>query len=152
MTDPDAGQTVTLAITAGPANGTATVAAGRLVHLHADRHASPATTRSRSRAATTHCFQACATGTVTVAVYPVAVDDAQRHQSRATTVEVDVQANDIGDAGARPDRRRHRPTGRPSIGSIIYTPDAGFSGTDQVDLPRLQPERPDTLRRRDARR
>ena len=37
----------------------------------------------------------CATGTVTVTVFPVAVDDAAA-TSEGQTIEVDVQANDIG--------------------------------------------------------
>ena len=73
---------------------------------------------------------ACATGTVTVTVFPVAVDDAGV-TSAGETVEVDVQANDIGDAGA-PRIVAGPAHGTASIGSIIYTPDAGFSGTDQV--------------------
>ena len=51
--------------------------------------------------------------------------------SEGETVEVDVQANDIGDAGAP--RSSVRPAhGTATIGSIIYTPDAGFSGVDEV--------------------
>ena len=73
---------------------------------------------------------ACATGTVTVKVFPVAVDDAAV-TSAGQTVEVDVQANDIGDAGA-PVIVTGPAHGTASIGSIIYTPNAGFSGTDQV--------------------
>jgi hypothetical protein len=74
---------------------------------------------------------ACDTGTVTVSVYPVAVDDDADATSAGGTIEVDVQANDIGDAGpltivAGPAH------GTASVGSIIYTPDAGYAGTDQV--------------------
>ena len=70
------------------------------------------------------------TGTVTVTVFPVAVDDAAVTSS-GETVEVDVQANDIGDAGT-PTIVVGPAHGTASIGSIIYTPDAGFSGTDEV--------------------
>ena len=67
---------------------------------------------------------------MTVAVYPVAVPDAQV-TSEGETVEVDVQANDIGDAGA-PIIVSGPSHGTARIGSIIYTPDAGFAGTDEV--------------------
>ena len=65
-----------------------------------------------------------------MAVYPVAVPDAGV-TSEGETVEVDVQANDIGDAGA-PQIVTPPAHGTATIGSIIYTPDAGFAGTDQV--------------------
>jgi hypothetical protein len=74
---------------------------------------------------------ACDTGTVTVAVYPVAVDDDATVTTEGATIEVDVQANDVGDAG--PVTIVSGPAhGTARVGSIIYTPDAGFSGTDQV--------------------
>jgi hypothetical protein len=44
---------------------------------------------------------------------------------------VDVEANDIGDAGA-PTIVTPPTNGTAVIGSIIYTPNAGFIGTDQV--------------------
>ena len=51
--------------------------------------------------------------------------------SAGQTVEVDVQANDIGDAGA-PRIVTGPAHGTAAVGSIIYTPDAGFSGFDHV--------------------
>ena len=60
----------------------------------------------------------------------MAVDDAAV-TSTGETVEVDVQANDIGDAGA-PVIVTGPAHGTASVGSIIYTPNAGFNGTDQV--------------------
>ena len=72
----------------------------------------------------------CDTGTVTVTVSPTAVDDAAT-TSDGTPVEVDVQANDIGDAGAADDRdpaderdRGHR------LDHLHAEP--GFAGTDRV--------------------
>ncbi len=72
----------------------------------------------------------CDTGTVTVTVSPLAVDDAAT-TSDGTPVEVDVQANDIGDAGA-PTIVTPPTNGTAVIGSIIYTPNPGFAGTDRV--------------------
>ena len=72
----------------------------------------------------------CDTGTVTVTVSPTAVDDAAT-TSDGTPVEVDVQANDIGDAGA-PTIVTPPTNGTAVIGSIIYTPNPGFAGTDRV--------------------
>ena len=129
MTDPDTGQTVTAALAAGPANGTATVATdGSFTYQ-------PAGTWTGQDSFTIqgcddNAVPACATGTVTVAVYPVAVPDSGV-TSEGQTVEVDVQANDIGDAGA-PQIVTPPAHGTATIGSIIYTPDAGFAGTDQV--------------------
>jgi hypothetical protein len=67
---------------------------------------------------------------VTIAIHPVAVDDMQV-ATEGTSVEVDVQANDIGDTGSLQivSGTVH---GIAVLGSIIYTSDAGFSGTDQV--------------------
>ena len=103
VSDPDAGQTVTMtvAVAAGERHGDRR----RHRRVHATRRPgrSPARTRSRSRAATTG-RPACATpGTVTVTVSPLAVDDAAT-TTDGTPVEVDVEANDIGDA-ARADHR-----------------------------------------------
>ena len=52
-------------------------------------------------------------------------------RAQVETIEVDVQANDIGDAGA-PTIVVGPAHGTASIGSIIYTPAAGFSGTDEI--------------------
>ena len=129
MNDPDTGQTVTLTISSAPANGTATVAQdGSFTYTPTG------TFTGTDTFAIQGCddaeVPACATGTVTVTVFPVAVDDAAV-TSAGKTVEVDVQANDIGDAGAPTivdragprdglDRFDHLHAGR------------GFSGTDEV--------------------
>ncbi|HEY6570311.1 MAG TPA: Ig-like domain-containing protein, partial [Candidatus Limnocylindrales bacterium] len=129
VTDPDTGQTVTVTIAAAPANGTATVAQdGSFTYQ-------PTGTWTGQDSFTIqgcddNAIPACSTGTVTVAVYPVAVPDAGV-TSEGETVEVDVQANDIGDAGA-PQIITPPANGTATIGSIIYTPDTGFAGTDQV--------------------
>ena len=129
ITDPDAGQTVTATLASGPANGTATVASdGSFTYQ-------PTGTWTGQDSFTIqgcddNAVPACATGTVSVAVYPVAVPDSGV-TSEGQTVEVDVQANDIGDAGA-PQIVTPPANGTATIGSIIYTPDAGFAGTDQV--------------------
>ncbi len=130
VVDPDTGQIVTLSISSPPGHGTATVAADGTFTYR------PAGTYTGQDAFTIegcddHAPSACDTGTVTVAVYPVAVDDDARIATDGGTVEVDVQANDIGDAGdvtivAGPAH------GSARVGSIIYTPDAGYDGTDQV--------------------
>ena len=129
VTDPDTGQTVTLAIMAGPTNGTATVANdGSFTYTPTGSFTGHDTFTIQG--CDDAFFQGCSTGTVTVAVYPVAVDD-QSVIVEGTTVEVDVQANDLGDAG--PVQIVSAPAhGTAVVGSIIYTPDAGFTGTDQV--------------------
>jgi hypothetical protein len=67
---------------------------------------------------------------VTVEVSPLAVDDAAT-TTDGTPVEVDVEANDVGDA--LPPTIVTPPTnGTAVIGSIIYSPNPGFVGTDQV--------------------
>ena len=74
---------------------------------------------------------ACATpARSTVTVSPLAVDDAAA-TTDGTPVEVDVEANDIGDVRA-PTIVTPPTNGTAVIGSIIYTPNAGFAGTDQV--------------------
>ena len=72
----------------------------------------------------------CDTGTVTVTVSPLAVDDAAA-TTDGTPVEVDVEANDVGDVLA-PAIVIPPTNGTAVVGSIIYTPNAGFVGTDQV--------------------
>ncbi len=129
VNDPDAGQTVTLTIASMPANGTATVAPGGSF-----TYKPTGTYTGTDTFAIQGCddaqVPACATGTVTVTVSPVAVADAAV-TSEGETVEVDVQANDIGDAGA-PTIVTGPAHGTARIGSIIYTPAAGFSGTDEI--------------------
>ena len=144
VVDPDTGQTVTLSISSPPSHGTATVAADGTFSY------TPAGTYTGHDAFTIegcddHAPSACDTGTVTVAVYPVAVDDDARIATDGGTVEVDVQANDIGDAGdvtivAGPAH------GSARVGSIIYTPDAGYDGTDQVVYRICSPNDPRTVR------
>jgi VCBS repeat-containing protein len=129
VSDPDAGQTVTLSISSAPASGTATVAQdGSFTYTPTGAFT------GRDTFVIQGCddaqVPACGTGTVTVTVFPVAVDDAAV-TTAGETVEVDVQANDIGDAGA-PRIVVGPAHGTASVGSIIYTPDAGFSGTDEV--------------------
>jgi VCBS repeat-containing protein len=127
--DPDTGQTVTLTISSAPAHGTATLAQdGSFTY-------SPTGTYTGRDTFTIHgCddapVPACDSGTVSIAIHPVAVDDAAV-TSHGETVEVDVQANDIGDAGT-PQIVTGPAHGTATVGSIIYTPDTGFSGTDHV--------------------
>ena len=129
VNDPDTGQTVTLTISSAPANGTATVAQdGSFTYTPTGTFTG--TDTFAIQGCDDAAIPACATGTVTVKVFPVAVDDAAV-TSTGKTVEVDVQANDIGDAGA-PVIVTGPAHGTASIGSIIYTPNAGFNGTDQV--------------------
>ena len=130
VTDPDTGQTVTLSITSGPAHGSATVAAdGSFTYTPTGSYTGNDTFTIEG--CDDDPTPACDTGTVTVAVYPVAVDDEATVSTDGGTVEVDVQANDIGDAG--PLTIVSGPShGTARVGSIIYTPDADYSGTDQV--------------------
>ncbi len=129
VVDPDPGQTVTVTITVAPTHGTATVAAdGSFTYTPTGTYTGDDTFTIQG--CDDFAPPACDTGTVTVSVYPVAVADAQV-TSQGKTVEVDVQANDIGDAGL-PQIVSGPAHGTAKIGSIIYTPDAGFSGTDHV--------------------
>ena len=129
VTDPDPGQTVTLTITVAPTHGTATVAAdGSFTYTPTGTYTGDDTFTIQG--CDDFAPPACDTGTVTISVYPVAVPDTGL-TSDGKTVEVDVQANDIGDAGD-PEIVSGPAHGTATIGSIIYTPNAGFSGTDQV--------------------
>jgi VCBS repeat-containing protein len=129
VSDPDTGQTVTLSISSGPTNGTAIVADdGSFTYTPTGTFTGMDTFTIEG--CDDAALPACATGTVTVAIYPVAVDDT-RVTSLGQTIEVDVQANDIGDTG--PLQIVTGPAhGTATIGSIIYTPDAGFAGTDTM--------------------
>jgi VCBS repeat-containing protein len=129
-TDPDTGQSVTLSISGGPSHGTATVAAdGSFTYTPTGTYTGPDTFTIEG--CDDFASPACDTGTVTVAVYPVAIDDEATVTTDGGTIEVDVQANDIGDAGQVTivSGPAH---GTARVGSIIYTPDAGYSGADQV--------------------
>ncbi len=127
--DPDTGQTVTFVLSGAPAHGTATVASdGSFTYTPTGTYTGRDTFTIQGCDDAT--IPGCDTGTVSVAIYPVAVPDSQV-TAEGQTVEVDVQANDIGDAG--PLQIIGQPAhGTATIGSIIYTPDAGFSGVDQV--------------------
>ena len=129
VNDPDAGQVVTLTISSAPAHGTATVAQdGSFTYTPTGTYTGRDTfTIDGCDDATA---RACDSGTVSITIHPVAVDDAAV-TSEGQTVEVDVQANDIGDAGT-PRIVAGPANGTASVGSIIYTPDPGFSGTDRV--------------------
>ncbi len=127
--DPDAGQTLTLTIASGPAHGTATVADdGSFSYMPTGAYTGRDT--FTIEACDDASVPACADGTVNVAIYPVAVADTTA-TTEGTTIEVDVLANDIGDATGL--KIISGPAhGTATIGSIIYTPDAGFTGTDAV--------------------
>jgi VCBS repeat-containing protein len=128
--DPDTGQTVTLSIATPPAHGSAIVAQdGSFTYTPAGTYTGPDTFTIEG--CDDFATPACDTGTVTVAVYPVAVDDEATVTTEGGTTEVDVQANDIGDAGGVVivSGPAH---GIARVGSIVYTPDAGYSGADQI--------------------
>jgi VCBS repeat-containing protein len=127
--DPDAGQTVRLTISVAPAHGTAIVAQdGSFTYTPTGTYTGRDTFMIRGCDDAT--VPACDSGTVAITIDPVAVDDAAV-TSHGETVEVDVQANDIGDAGT-PQIVAGPAHGTATVGSIIYTPNPGFSGTDQV--------------------
>ena len=127
--DPDAGQTVTLTIASGPAHGTATVAQdGSFIYTPTGtytgpRHVHDPGLRRRVRSA-------CATGTVNVAIYPVAVADAtatsEGRRSRSTSRRT---------TSATPDRSQI--VSGPAHGTATHRLDhlhagPGFTGTDAV--------------------
>ena len=129
VSDPDAGQTLTLTITSGPTHGTATVADdGSFSYTPTGTYTGRDT--FTIEACDDASVPACADGTVNVAIYPVAVPDTAA-TTEGKTIEVDVQANDIGDTSDLQivSGPAH---GSATIGSIIYTPNAGFTGTDAV--------------------
>ena len=129
VSDPDPGQTVTLSIAIAPADGVATVAAdGSFTYTPTGTFTGHDTFTIRG--CDDYAPPACGTGAVTIAIHPVALDDIQV-TTEGKSVEVDVQANDIGDAGALQivSGPAH---GTAVIGSIIYTPTGGFTGTDHV--------------------
>src|SRR5262249_6692970 len=127
--DPDAGQTLALTVAGGPTHGTVTLAQdGSFVYTPTGTYTGPDT--FTIQACDDFPTPACAAGTVTVGVVPVAVTDADG-TTEGETIEVDVQANDIGDAGL-PQIVAGPSHGTARIGSIIYTPDPGFVGTDTV--------------------
>ena len=78
--------------------------------------------------------QLCSTATVTVNVYPIAVDD-RDSTTEGTPVSIPVLGNDSGAMNEPPEV-----TSPPSSGTvrvvgkrIVYEPDAGFTGTDSFD-------------------
>jgi hypothetical protein len=130
VSDPDTAQTVTVALSSGPSHGSVTVAPdGSFTYTPAGAYTG--NDSFTVEACDDHTTPACDTGTVTVAIHPIAVDDEVDVVSEGGPVEVDVQANDIGDAGeltivSGPDH------GSARVGSIIYAPNAGYAGTDHV--------------------
>ena len=127
VSDPDGGQIVAMSVAVSPANGTASVD---------DTGGFSYTPTGPFTGADTFTVQGCDdgspslcdTGTVTVTISPLAIDDAAT-TSDGVSVEVDVESNDIGDAD--PPTIVTPPThGTAVIGSIIYTPDPGFAGID----------------------
>ncbi|MFL6142475.1 MAG: Ig-like domain-containing protein [Labedaea sp.] len=84
----------------------------------------------------------CDEGMVTVAVAPLAVDDTA-YTTLELAVRIDVLHNDIGDTGA--------PTvlGQPEFGTaavsgneIVYTPESGFIGVDELGYRTCAPAEP----------
>ncbi len=146
IVDPDPGQTLTLTITVAPTHGTATVAAdGTFTYTPTGMYTGDDTFTIQG--CDDFAPPACDTGTVTISVYPVAVPDAGV-TSEGKTVEVDVEANDIGDAGL-PQIVSGPAHGTATVGSIIYTPECRLQRDGPRRLPDLQPQRPGPVRRRD---
>jgi VCBS repeat-containing protein len=130
VSDPDTGQTVTLSVATAPAHGAASVAQdGSFTYTPSGTYTGHDTFTIEG--CDDAAPPACDSGTVTVAIHPVAVDDVATVTTDGATIRVDVQANDIGDAGdvTIVSGPAH---GAATVGSIVYTPDAGYSGADQV--------------------
>jgi hypothetical protein len=139
VSDPD-GQVVSMAISTGPADGTATVADNG-----AFEYTPAGTFTGRDQFTVSGCDDQqpslCDAGTITVTVFPVANDDADV-TTQGAPVEVDVEANDLGDTGGVeivvPPAH-----GTAVVGSIVYTPDLGFLGVDRVGYRICSPVDPD---------
>ena len=150
VTDPDAGQTVTMSVAIVPANGTATV------------DDSGAFTYTPTGAFTgidsfivVGCDDGdpvlCDSGTVTVTVSPLAVDDAAS-TTDGVPVNVDIAANDLGDSGCADRRERARRTGRPPSRATVPSPTRRrrLHRHGHLRLPDLQHGLADGLRDRDG--
>ncbi|SDJ51674.1 VCBS repeat-containing protein [Frankineae bacterium MT45] len=130
VSDPDAGQTVTGTLQSGPSSGTAVVNPnGSFVYTPTGAFTGTDTFT------VTFCDdgspQLCTSATVTVHVYPVANNDSASTQV-GVPVTIDVGRNDVGAAGAPAVTvlPAHGSTTVNNDGSITFTPDPGFTGTD----------------------
>lgn len=127
-TDPDVGQTLTFARGIPPRSGTATTSGDQTTYTPRSGLA------GRDNYSVIVCDDGapvlCAVGAVTVDVYPIANPDTASTPA-GTAVQIAVTANDRGLIG--PPTVASNPAGgavRVSGSTIVYTPNAGFAGTD----------------------
>ena len=133
VSDPDAGQTVTMSVAIAPANGTATVD-----DSGAFTYSPTGTFTGIDTFIVVGCDDGipslCDSGIVTVTVSPVAGDDAAS-TTDGVPVDVDVAANDLGDTGP-PTVTSGPSNGTATVqgdGTITYAPTPGFTGADTFD-------------------
>ncbi len=132
VSDPDAGQTVTMTVDAGPANGTTTIDdSGAFTYTPTGAFT------GRDLFTVEGCDDGtpslCSSGSVEVVVRPGAVDDAAT-TTAGVPIDVDLTANDVGDVAA-PTIVSGPANGSATIsaaGILRYVPNAGFTGIDSV--------------------
>ncbi|ANF32765.1 hypothetical protein A0130_14825 [Leifsonia xyli] len=129
--DPDPGQTLTFARGIPPRTGTASVAGARTTY--SPRQSFAGTDAYSIIACDDGDPVLCDTGDVTVDVYPVANPDTAS-TTEGTPVSVPVTGNDLG-AVAAPTVTAGPTHGTVRVDgtSVVYTPDAGFVGTDTFE-------------------
>ena len=127
-TDPNTGQTLTYIPGAPPRSGTAVVDGAQTTY--SPRRGFTGTETYPVIVCDDGDPMLCATATVTVDVYPIANPDTATTPA-GTAVTIPVKANDEGDSSA-PVVATPPGHGTATVGgtSIVYTPAAGFVGTD----------------------
>ncbi|NUU18239.1 DUF11 domain-containing protein [Cellulomonas humilata] len=131
--DPDPGQTLRFTLATAPANGTVYLSpSGGLVYV-SDRDFAGIETFMFEACDNASPTPACDTATVTVNVRPRATDDVAV-TSADTPVVVPVVSNDTAGAPLDPVVVTSPANGSvtldPASGAAVYTPTAGFTGTD----------------------
>jgi uncharacterized repeat protein (TIGR01451 family) len=133
FSDPDPGQTVQFTLDTPPAHGTLVLQPGGAYQYNPDLNFT-----GRDTFSVTGCDNGtpplCDSGTVTIVVLPVA-SDLTVNTPRDTPILIDVTANDVGDTG--PPTVSTPPAHGAAVvqadGTVLYTPAAGFVGSDTFD-------------------
>jgi uncharacterized repeat protein (TIGR01451 family) len=143
VSDPDEGQTVHVTLDGEPANGTAIVAPAGGFSYRPDTDFTGRDTFT-VRACDNGTPVLCDTTTVYLVVRPLAHDDTAMTEPEVP-VTIDVKANDSGtttDPTVVADPSNGTATAGPD-GSLVYTPNSGFTGTDEFTYRICAPAAPD---------